>query len=105
MNPPTDAAEILSHPFGASSGRAESSVGGILPSRGRPNSRVTRGRDGIAAARARGKRSGRHPLDPEKIAAALELVKAGLSRTVAARQLGLGRSTVYREVGGASIAR
>ena len=64
-----------------------------------------RTRDGIAAARARGKRPGRHPLDPEKIAAALELVRAGLSPTVAARQLGLGRSTVYREVGRASIAR
>ena len=64
-----------------------------------------RTRDGIAAARARGKRPGRHPLDPEKIAAALELVKAGLSPTVAAKQLGLGRSTVYREVGRAGIAR
>ena len=64
-----------------------------------------RTKDGIAAARARGKRPGRHPLDPEKIAAALELVKAGLSPTVAARQLGLGRSTVYREVGRAGIAR
>jgi DNA invertase Pin-like site-specific DNA recombinase len=64
-----------------------------------------RTRDGIAAARARGKRPERHPLDPEKIAAALELVKAGLSPTVAARRLGLGRSTVYREVGRAGIAR
>jgi DNA invertase Pin-like site-specific DNA recombinase len=64
-----------------------------------------RTRDGIAAARARGKLPGRHPLDPEKIAAALELVKAGLSPTVAARQLGLGRSTVYREVGRAGIVR
>ena len=64
-----------------------------------------RTRDGIAAARARGKRPGRHPLDPEKIAAALELVKAGLSPTVVARQLGLGRSTIYREVSRASIAR
>ena len=49
-----------------------------------------RTRDGIAAARARGKRPGRQPLDPDKIAAALELVKAGLSPTAAARQLGLG---------------
>ena len=64
-----------------------------------------RTKDGIAAARARGKRPGRHPLDPEKIAAALELVKAGLPPTVAARQLGLGRSTVYREVSRAGIAR
>jgi DNA invertase Pin-like site-specific DNA recombinase len=64
-----------------------------------------RTKDGIAAARTRGKRPGRQPLDPEKVAAALELVKAGLSPTVAARQLGLGRSTVYREVGRAGIAR
>ena len=63
-----------------------------------------RTKDGIAAARARGKHPGRQPLDPEKIAAALELVKAGLSPTVAARQLGLGRSTVYREVSRAGIA-
>src|SRR4051794_12619687 len=64
-----------------------------------------RTRDGIAAARAKGKHPGRQPLDPEKIGAALELVKAGLSPTVAAKQLGLGRSTVYREVGRAGIAR
>ena len=64
-----------------------------------------RTKDGIAAARARGKHPGRQPLDPEKIAAALELVKAGLSPTVAARQLGLGRSTVYREVSRAGIGR
>jgi DNA invertase Pin-like site-specific DNA recombinase len=63
-----------------------------------------RTKDGIAAASARGKHPGRQPLDPEKIAAALELVKAGLSPTVAARQLGLGRSTVYREVSRAGIA-
>jgi DNA invertase Pin-like site-specific DNA recombinase len=64
-----------------------------------------RTKDGIAAARARGKRPGRQPLNPEKVAAALELVRAGLSPTVAARQLGLGRSTVYREVSRAGIAR
>ena len=57
-----------------------------------------RTKDGIAAARARGKRPGRRPLDPDRIAAALKLVQAGLSPTAAARQLGLGRSTVYREV-------
>jgi DNA invertase Pin-like site-specific DNA recombinase len=64
-----------------------------------------RTKDGIAAARARGKRPERQPLDPGKIAAALELVKAGLSPSVAARQLGVGRSTVYREVSRAGIAR
>src|SRR5271157_1932489 len=64
-----------------------------------------RTKDGIAAARARGKRPGRQPLDAVKIAAALKLVKAGLSPTAAARQLGLGRSTVYRELSRAGIER
>ena len=64
-----------------------------------------RTKDGILAARARGKRPGRQPLDQEKAAAALKLVAAGLSPTMAARQLGLGRSTVYREVSRAGIRR
>ena len=64
-----------------------------------------RTKDGIAAARARGKRPGRQPLDTDKIAAALKLVQAGLSPTAAARQVGLGRSTVYRELGRAGIER
>jgi DNA invertase Pin-like site-specific DNA recombinase len=64
-----------------------------------------RTKDGIAAARAHGKHPGRQPLDADKIAAALKLVKAGLSPTAAAKQLGLGRSTVYREVSRASIDR
>jgi DNA invertase Pin-like site-specific DNA recombinase len=62
-----------------------------------------RTKDGIAAARAKGKRPGRQPLDVDRIAAALKLVAAGLSPTAAARQLGLGRSTVYREVNRAGI--
>jgi len=64
-----------------------------------------RTKDGIAAARARGKRPGRQPLDTDRITAALKLVAAGLSPTAAARQLGLGRSTVYREVSRAGIQR
>jgi len=64
-----------------------------------------RTRDGIAAARARGKRPGRQPLDTDKITAALKLVQAGLSPTAAAKQLGLGRSTVYRELNRAGIER
>jgi DNA invertase Pin-like site-specific DNA recombinase len=64
-----------------------------------------RTKDGIAAARARGKRPGRQPLDADKIAAAIKLVKAGLPPTTAARQLGLGRSTVYRELNRAGTAR
>jgi len=57
-----------------------------------------RTRDGIAAARARGKHPGRQPLDRDRAEAALKLVAAGLSPTAAARQVGLGRSTVYREL-------
>jgi DNA invertase Pin-like site-specific DNA recombinase len=62
-----------------------------------------RTKDGIAAARAKGKRPGCQPLDAERIAAALKLAAAGLSPTAAARQLGLGQSTVYREVSRAGI--
>ena len=57
-----------------------------------------RTKDGISAARAKGKRPGRKPVDSEKVRAALKLVDAGLSPTAAAKQLGLGRSTVYREM-------
>ena len=64
-----------------------------------------RTKDRIAAARARGKRPGRQPLDTDKIAAALKLVEAGLSPTDAAKQVGLGRSTVYRELVRAGIER
>lgn len=64
-----------------------------------------RTKDGIAAARARGKRSGRQPVDADKVQAALKLVEAGLSPTKAASQLGLGRSTVYREVAAAGLSR
>src|SRR6185312_7451026 len=64
-----------------------------------------RTKDGIAAARARGKQPGRQPLDADKVAAALKLVQAGLSPTAAARQVGLGRSTVYRELGRSGIER
>lgn len=59
---------------------------------------VERTRDGIAAGRARGKRPGRPALDEEKLQAALTLVRTGLSPSTAARQVGLGRSTLYREI-------
>lgn len=64
-----------------------------------------RTKDGIAAARARGKIPGRRPVDPDKVASALKLVQAGLSPTAAARQLGLGRSTVYREMSAVGMRR
>ena len=57
-----------------------------------------RTRDGIAAARAKGKLPGRQPLDMSKVDAAIKLVEARISPTEAARQLGIGRSTIYREM-------
>ena len=59
---------------------------------------IERTRDGIAAARARGKRLGRPPLDQQKLQAALTLIRSGLSPSAAARQVGLGRSTLCREL-------
>lgn len=59
---------------------------------------VERTRDGIAAARARGRRPGRPPLDDGKLQAALVLIRSGLSPSTAAHQVGLGRSTLYREL-------
>ncbi len=55
-------------------------------------------RDGIADARARGKVPGWPTLDTDKLASALKLVEAGIWPTQAAKQLGLGRSTLYREL-------
>ncbi|WP_010543588.1 recombinase family protein [Sphingomonas elodea] len=59
---------------------------------------VERTQDGIAAARARGKVPGRPPLDAETRASALKLIEAGVRPAQAAKQLGLGRSTIYREL-------
>jgi DNA invertase Pin-like site-specific DNA recombinase len=64
-----------------------------------------RTKDGIAAARAKGKLPGRRPLDPKKASTALKLVTAGMSPTDAARQLGLGRAAVYREIAYAGLRR
>ena len=55
-----------------------------------------RTRDGIAAARKRGRTPGRPPLDPETVSAAEKLIAAGLSPARAAKQLGIGRATAYR---------
>lgn len=55
-----------------------------------------RTKDGIKAARAKGKRPGRPPLDESKRDAAFTLMNAGISPTKAAEQLGIGRSTLYR---------
>lgn len=55
-----------------------------------------RTRDGLRAAAARGRLPGRPRLDTEKLQAAYALVDAGLSPVLASRQLGIGRSTLYR---------
>lgn len=57
-----------------------------------------RTKDGIAAARAKGKLPGRQPLDMAKVDAAIKLIEARVSPAEAARQLGIGRSTIYREM-------
>jgi len=64
-----------------------------------------RTKDGVAAARAKGKRPGRQPLDANKVDAAIKLVEAKTSPAEAARQLGLGRSTVYREMRRLGVSR
>jgi DNA invertase Pin-like site-specific DNA recombinase len=55
-----------------------------------------RTRDGIAAARKRGKNPGRPKLDIDTASALQKLVEAGMTPGMAARQLGIGRSTAYR---------
>ena len=57
-----------------------------------------RTKDGIAAARAKGRMPGRQPLDMTKLDAALTLIQANTSPAQAAKQLGLGCSTIYREM-------
>ena len=57
-----------------------------------------RTKDGIESARLKGKRLGRPPLDNEKLVAAFKLIEAGISPAHAAKQLTLGRSTLYREI-------
>jgi DNA invertase Pin-like site-specific DNA recombinase len=57
-----------------------------------------RTKDGIAAARAKGRLPGRQPLDQGKVEAAIKLIQSNISPVEAAKQLGLGRSTVYREM-------
>jgi DNA invertase Pin-like site-specific DNA recombinase len=64
-----------------------------------------RTKDGVAAARAKGKRPGRQPLDMKKVEAAIKLIEAKTPPAEAAKQLGLGRSTVYREMRRLGISR
>jgi DNA invertase Pin-like site-specific DNA recombinase len=64
-----------------------------------------RTKDGIAAARAKGRMPGRQPLHMDKVEAAIKLIEANVSPTEAAKQLGIGRSTIYREMRRLGIAR
>jgi DNA invertase Pin-like site-specific DNA recombinase len=57
-----------------------------------------RTKDGISAARLKGKNPGRPVLSQETLESARELVKSGLSVTKTAKQLQIGRSTLYREL-------
>lgn len=57
-----------------------------------------RTKEGINAARLRGKSLGRPVLDKEKLDSAFKLIDTGLSPTLTAKQLQLGRSTLYREL-------
>ena len=64
-----------------------------------------RTKDGVAAARAKGRLPGRQPLDQNKVEAAIKLIEAKIAPAEAARQLGLGRSTVYREMRRLGVSR
>lgn len=57
-----------------------------------------RTKDGIDAARLRGKKPGRPGLDRDTFDSAIKLVESGVSPTNTAKQLHIGRSTLYREL-------
>jgi DNA invertase Pin-like site-specific DNA recombinase len=57
-----------------------------------------RTRDGLRAAEAKGRKPGRPKLEDETLSSARALVQAGLSPTRAAKQLGIGRSTLYKRL-------
>ena len=63
-----------------------------------------RTKDGLVVAAAKGHRPGRPPLDPKKLQAAYALVDAGLTPTQTAKQLGIGRSTLYRELAAQKVS-
>jgi DNA invertase Pin-like site-specific DNA recombinase len=59
---------------------------------------IERTKAGLARARAQGKRLGRLPAPPLKVAAAVEAVRAGASIRQAAQAAGVNRETVRRAV-------
>lgn len=56
---------------------------------------LERQREGIAQAKARGAYKGRKPIAPEKIKKAKELLAQGMTRTEAAKTVGVGRTTLF----------
>ncbi len=55
-----------------------------------------RTRDGMNAARKRGKNPGRPKLNEDTVSTLQKLIEAGMTPGMAAKQLGIGRSTAYR---------
>ena len=56
---------------------------------------LERQREGIAQAKARGAYKGRKPIAPERIEKAKELLAQGMTRTEAAKTVGVGRTTLF----------
>jgi DNA invertase Pin-like site-specific DNA recombinase len=63
---------------------------------------LERQREGIAKAKAVGKYKGRAPTARAKAGEALTLLKGGMGATEVARQLGIGRASVYRIIDAAT---
>jgi DNA invertase Pin-like site-specific DNA recombinase len=57
-----------------------------------------RTKEGLHAARLKGKKFGRPVLDRDTFDSAITLVESGLAATHVAKQLHIGRSTLYREL-------
>lgn len=66
---------------------------------------LERQREGIAKAKAEGKYKGRAPTAKAKAGEVEALLAAGVSPTDVARQLGIGRSSVYRAMNDQGIRR
>ena len=55
-----------------------------------------RTRAGLASARARGRKGGRRPIDPDRVAAVAAALRGGQTVTQTARVFGLARSTILK---------